>query len=294
MRRQATTNQCRDVPWHVSTTTNISTIFLWRRLLAIIGLAISTGLLVILTNAQSFANFSYSPPLPLSPPPHHPYPTGSRLRVYTPPPHHPTSLPPAKSHPLPPTLANWQDSTNSDDYFSQIAPTQVGYLIWSQFPVKVYVETPKTIDAKQAEAWVNEVLQAVRDWSAYLPLQVIEKPEVADITVIRKAPPLQTSPGSKIPRARSAQTTCDLYNKNQNLYHRFTILLSPSQTGKYLLAAARHELGHALGIWGHSPLQSDALYFSQVRNPPPISPRDVNTLKRVYEQPTSLGWSLNS
>jgi predicted Zn-dependent protease len=31
-------------------------------------------------------------------------------------------------------------------------------------------------------------------------------------------------------------------------------------------------------------------YFSQVRNPPPISPRDVNTLKRIYQQPTSLGW----
>jgi predicted Zn-dependent protease len=257
---------------HQQPTTNISVIFLRRRLLAIIGLAISTGLLVILTNAQSFAVISPSP-LPL-------------LSLSDP-------LPPPKSHPLPPILAKWQDSTNSDDYFSQIAPTQVGYLIWSQFPVKVYVETPKTIDAKQAQAWVNEVLQAVQDWSAYLPLQVIEKPEVADITIIRKAPPLQTSPGSKFPRARSAQTTYDLYNKNKFLYHRFTILLSPSQTGKYLLAAARHELGHALGIWGHSQLQSDVLYFSQVRNPPPISPRDVNTLKRVYEQPTSLGWSLN-
>jgi predicted Zn-dependent protease len=68
--------------------------------------------------------------------------------------------------------------------------------------------------------------------------------------------------------------------------------LSPSQTGNYVVAAARHELGHALGIWGHSPLQTDALYFSQVRNPPTISSSDVNTLKRVYQQPTSLGWSL--
>ncbi|MFN4955672.1 MAG: peptidase, partial [Aphanizomenon sp.] len=34
------------------------------------------------------------------------------------------------------------------------------------------------------------------------------------------------------------------------------------------------------------------MYFSQVRNPPFISVRDVNTLKRVYEQPTGLGWSV--
>ena len=84
-----------------------------------------------------------------------------------------------------------------------------------------------------------------------------------------------------------------MYTENNFLYHRFAILLSPSQTGNYLLAAARHELGHALGIWGHSKLQSDALYFSQVRNPPLISARDVNTLKRVYEQPTNLGWNIN-
>ncbi|WP_414568689.1 peptidase [Nostoc sp. CCY 9925] len=198
----------------------------------------------------------------------------------------------AKPHTLPLTLAQWQDNTNSGDYFSQVTTTQVGYLVWSQFPIKVYVETPKAVSEKQAQTWVNSVLQGVQEWSAYLPLTVVQQPEVADITIVRKAPPLQISPGSNIPRARSAQTTYELYSSNKVLFHRFTILLSPSQTGEYVQAAARHELGHALGIWGHSPLQTDALYFSQVRNPSAISVRDVNTLKRVYEQPTTLGWPL--
>ncbi|WP_199332191.1 MULTISPECIES: peptidase [Fischerella] len=243
------------------------TSLVWRRLLAFIGLAVITGLLVILTNVQSFAIPPSSPP---------------------------TSLPLPQPHPLPSTLMRWQDTTNSGDYFSQVAPTPVGYLVWSQFPVKVYIETPPTIDPKQAQAWVNHVLQAVHEWNAYLPLQVVENQKVADITVIRKNPPLQKLPNSNIPRARSAQTTYEFYNNKNILYHRFTILLSPNQTGQYLLAAVRHELGHALGIWGHSQSQSDSLYFSQVRNPPPISARDVNTLKRVYEQPTSLGWTLRS
>ncbi|MFN6468646.1 MAG: peptidase [Nostoc sp. SerVER01] len=198
----------------------------------------------------------------------------------------------AKPHTLPLTLAQWQDNTNSGDYFSQVTTTQVGYLVWSQFPIKVYVETPKAVSEKQAQTWVNSVLQGVQEWSAYLPLTVVQQPEVADITIVRKAPPLQISPGSNIPRARSAQTTYELYSSNKVLFHRFTILLSPSQTGEYVQAAARHEVGHALGIWGHSPLQTDALYFSQVRNPSAISVRDVNTLKRVYEQPTTLGWPL--
>ncbi|MBR8838961.1 MAG: peptidase [Stigonema ocellatum SAG 48.90 = DSM 106950] len=253
-----------------------------KQLITVLGLAIVTGLLVILTNIQSSAvlpalkntltktaqySSNLKSPLPLPPSPTPPLP-----------------------HPLPPTLTQWQDPGNSGDYFSQVTPSQFGYLVWSQFPIQVYVETPKGVSGKQAEAWVNAISQAVHEWNAYLPLAIVERPEVADITIVRKTPPLQISAYNKIPRARSAQTTYEVYTKNNVLLHRFTILLSPSQTGEHLIASARHELGHALGIWGHSPLQSDALYFSQVRNPPPISSRDVNTLKRVYEQPTSLGW----
>ncbi|MFM7364209.1 MAG: peptidase [Cuspidothrix sp.] len=197
-----------------------------------------------------------------------------------------------KFHPLPVTLAQWQDKTNSGDYFDQIKSTKVGYLIWSNFPVKVKVETPTGINEKQSQVWVNSVLQAVQEWSIYLPLQVVQKSDIADITIIRKSPPLQVEPSGKILRARSAITTYNLYTKNDILSHRFTILLSPSQTGDYVLSAARHELGHALGIWGHSLLNTDTMYFSQVPKPPLISLRDVNTLKKVYQQSTSLGWSV--
>ncbi len=202
------------------------------------------------------------------------------------------SLPALKAHPLASTLRKWQDVSNSGDYFSEINPTPVGYLVWSQFPVKIYITTLNKLPQKQAQTWVETVSQVVSEWQNYLPLEIVDQADSADITIERKAPPLQFDRNRKLSRARSAQATYKLYTKNNTLYHRFTILLSPSQTGKYLLAATRHELGHALGIWGHSSMESDALYFSQVRNPPPISPRDINTLKSVYEQPTSLGWSL--
>jgi predicted Zn-dependent protease len=239
-----------------------------RRLLAALTLIIGTGLLVIFTNLQSSGVLTKVSQ------------NDSKL----------TTSPP-KLHPLPPTLSQWQDITNSGDYFSQIATTPEGYLVWSKFPIRVYLELPKAV---MDQEWVKSILQVVQEWSAYLPLTVVEQPEVADIVIVRKAPPLQISPDGKIYRARSAQTSYELYTSDNVLYHRFTILLSPSQTDQYLQAAARHELGHALGIWGHSQLQTDALYFSQVRNPPPISPRDVNTLKRVYEQSTSLGWTVGN
>ncbi|QOV23891.1 peptidase [Anabaenopsis elenkinii] len=225
------------------------------KLLAVLCLFISSGLLVVLTSLPSIATLGH--------------------KSYI-------------THPLPPTLAQWQDHTNSGDYFDQVAKTPVGYLIWSKFPIQVYIQTPPTANDTQAQAWVNSVMETVEEWNVYLPLVVVDKPEIADITIIRQVPPLQFTRGHP-PRARSAQTTYEVYKNNHILSHKFTILLSPSQTGVYLQAASRHELGHALGIWGHSNLPTDALYFSQVRNPPPISPRDVNTLKLVYQQPTHLG-----
>lgn len=211
-----------------------------------------------------------------------------------------------KPHPLPETLQQWQDS--SGDYFSEIESiSSVGYLIWSQFPVTVYIQNPtpeqlETFEGKSLQTWVNFVSQAVAEWSVYFPLKIIENPETADITIWRRRPGLRLSETGEILPARSAEANYLLYHISQQksdnsteelpeiLAHKFTIFLSPTQTGYYIQSAAKHELGHALGIWGHSPLETDVMYLAQVRNSPPISPRDINTLKRIYQQPTYLGW----
>ncbi|MBL1174607.1 hypothetical protein [Pantanalinema sp. GBBB05] len=227
---------------------------------------------------------------------------------------------PLQVHPLPPTLAQWQDAQATGDYFDQIQPVNVGYLVWSEFPVKVFVQpvefgstSPSLI--QRSQAWVAAVSQAVKEWNLYLPLTIVEQAEAADIIIWRSTPPLRLGtepPNSQQPgrqatrfqiRARNAETRYEIYVKQVPargklpatiaLAHRFTIYLRPDQPVPYTLATARHELGHALGIWGHSLQPTDALYASQVRQPPTISARDINTLKRVYEQPTRLGWQIS-
>lgn len=204
--------------------------------------------------------------------------------------------PPLVAHQLPPSLAQWEDKNESGDYFTQVQPTEVGYLVWSSFPIKIYLDS--SLENQRDRFWREAVWFGVKEWQVYLPLELVARPEMADITIKRKNPPLRLGPNGELGRVRAAETRFELYDRAEGiLSHKFIIWLSPNQTSEYTTATARHEMGHALGIWGHSPDQRDVMYFAQVRYPRGISARDVNTLKRVYQQPTRLGWkrsALNS
>lgn len=216
------------------------------------------------------------------------------------------SLPSLQPHSLPLTLVEWQDPKDSGDYFDQISLSPAGYLIWSQFPIKFYLDRPTNLNDPAAAStrrfrqWVDAVMEAITEWKNFLPLVEVKDPQLADIVIERTEPPLDASFDSetgqlKIPRARAAQTSYNFYLTQDNspiLRHRMTIKISPGLSQLSILSASRHELGHGLGIWGHSDQETDALYFSQVRSLSPISVRDVNTLKKIYQQPTRLGWKL--
>jgi predicted Zn-dependent protease len=48
-----------------------------------------------------------------------------------------------------------------------------------------------------------------------------------------------------------------------------------------------HELGHALGLLGHSPVKSDLLY-KDTDEYSRLSERDLNTLNRLYQQKVDI------
>jgi predicted Zn-dependent protease len=201
------------------------------------------------------------------------------------------NLPDGKRYPLPDRLAVWRD--DSGDYVDKLDRLPVGALIWTTFPVQVFIDT-STSQAPREAAWLQAVRQAIQDWNEYLPLVETIDPKAANITICRRSVPIQRDKQGKLKPIRFAETRFEFYTESERLWHRMTILLSPNQADASLLAGARHELGHGLGIWGHSDRSDDVMYFSQVKQPPKISPRDVNTLKRIYGEPTRLGGLISS
>jgi predicted Zn-dependent protease len=209
-----------------------------------------------------------------------------------------------QAHPLPPSLAALP-ANSAGDYLDQIPPrAEIGQLIWSDFPVQVYVEASDGVAASQA--WSAAISRAIADWTPYLPLQLTGDRASAGIVILRQRPPLRFERSAtpqqpaQLARVRNADTRYTIVqvplpnsetgSATAMLRPQFTIRLRPDQAPAFMLATARHELGHALGLWGHSPSPQDVMYFAQVAQGPAISPRDLNTLRRLYQTPTALGW----
>ncbi len=205
----------------------------------------------------------------------------------------------AKPHPLPSSLKQWEMQSEVGDYFSEIKESPFGYLVWSEFPVNVYLDLSAADSQQGKTEWEQAVTQAMAEWDEYLPLKRVDDRAQADIIIARSRPPLNTKRDAEtgavtFDRARTARTRYefDLDKEESRLIHQMFVEITPDQRQERTLATARHEMGHALGIWGHSQDKNDALYYSHVREVPEISTRDVNTLKKIYQQPTHLGWTI--
>ncbi|MGF1574681.1 MAG: matrixin family metalloprotease [Cyanophyceae cyanobacterium] len=186
---------------------------------------------------------------------------------------------------LPPGLESYVYDDAVGDYLDQISSRESGsYLQWSYYPVPIYIEEPPDY-----ELWKPFVEKAVEEWSAYLPLTVVNTEAEARITIER----------TMLDRGISGAARPRIYFANDGtLQQQVQILIGQQEGLAEVTAVARHELGHALGLWGHSPDQADlmfggyhadALGGGRALRVPTIRSRDLNTLKRVYEQPTFIG-----
>lgn len=166
------------------------------------------------------------------------------------------------------------------DYFSQVRKFDGTYARWTSFPIKVHL--PQNTPAN----WNLMLQKSVKRWGQYIPVKEVPPQQQADVEVawINRLPPKQLG-----------LTNLEIFNGRM----RVTIyLLRPSNynglSEAVLQDVALHQIGHALGIFGHSTSPGDIMQQMQIADTPKpavttkyngIRVRDVNTLKRIYDSP---------
>ncbi|MBI4533400.1 MAG: hypothetical protein HY711_05580, partial [Candidatus Melainabacteria bacterium] len=194
----------------------------------------------------------------------------------------------------------------SGDYFSQIQRYPGGAVArWTQFPVRL------RLPQESPQSWSMTLESGIKKWGQYIPINIASGTQFANIEVswVNQLPARQLGI-TRLQPITSGTFQVVIFMLRPTFY-------PPEIPERTLSGAFMHELGHALGIFGHSDSNNDLmqpteLVFARAKRSEKgvmkiqfadITPRDVNTLKKIYEAPTlplnfgtrdPLEWSLYS
>jgi predicted Zn-dependent protease len=185
-------------------------------------------------------------------------------------------------------------SISADNYFSGLTDKGIAHWPKSKLPIKVFVSNEKFANQIFQGASPQTILiESFDEWTeaskGYLKWQLVNKPNSADITCFWTNNVLEGKKNnSGVLEGGVTHGTCFPTDKGIELQHAsITICLcNPDGSVASLDEMKRrclHEVGHALGIMGHSSCKTDVMFYStSIREVNCLSNRDVVTLCKLY------------
>ena len=192
------------------------------------------------------------------------------------------------------TTDNTTEAALPTDYFDHVTLFSNGRITrFTQMPIRVHISP-----TLKALPYLNEIRYAMNTWESAtdgkIRFQETETPEQADIrvnpTYSGRLAFLDTRLGSaKLTRlSQGTSTTAQRSSTTIDFTVEIVLMLEGDGTigelsEEEMRTVCLHELGHAIGIWGHSPDTDDACHATATAQHP--TPRDINTLLKLYDTP---------
>ena len=181
------------------------------------------------------------------------------------------------------------------DYFP--FTTASGTIKWpdSRLPVKVHVASGSRVPGYRTE-YQGIMNDSFKSWSQAsqdkIKFDFVNKPEGADIECIWTNDYSQVSSPAEGGEAQVSWTS-------KGIEHVKVVILTADPTPDSPLtqnqvqAVCLHEIGHALGLIGHSPKPNDVMFCSMpsADTKVALSPRDVGTIRHLYANDVQIALS---
>lgn len=161
---------------------------------------------------------------------------------------------------------------------------------FNRFPIKV------RLPQSSPESWRKSLDESMKKWGAYIPLKVASQNEPADIEITWENH-FADNRLLGITRMQVLQGHLQV-----RVYQLRPTFYPPDIPERVLKNVSLHEMGHAIGLFGHSENPSDVMFASELfsgkgkaaqAKPGNITQRDLNTLRKLYEAP-QMGPNINT
>lgn len=201
---------------------------------------------------------------------------------------------------LPDSLRPSRYVLKAGDYYQESSGLSAG-LLWTEFPVRVYADSPPA-------KWQGALQDALAAWNDVIPLRRVSTRQEANITI--------SWASLREGKAGREQSFIQVRKVGDRVFQRLdraSIVLDNSHhwSGPEMRLTLLHELGHAMGINGHSSGSKDVMFpilYETITEPAAnllvvgpstpliqfpgdgssvdvntkLTPRDINTLIRLY------------